>query len=86
MPLARPGLITAAVLGFAHTLGEFGVVLMIGGNIPGETRVASIAIYDHVESMDYSSAHWLAALMLLISFLLLVVLFAVNRRFRLIRS
>ncbi|HKX54529.1 MAG TPA: molybdate ABC transporter permease subunit, partial [Xanthomonadales bacterium] len=59
IPLARPGFITAAVLGFAHTLGEFGVVLMIGGNIPGETRVASIAIYDHVEAMDYASAHWL---------------------------
>lgn len=86
LPLARPGLITATVLGFAHTLGEFGVVLMIGGNIPGETRVASIAIYDHVESMDYSSAHWLAGLMLLVSFLLLVIVFAANRHFRLLRS
>jgi molybdate transport system permease protein len=86
LPLARPGLITATVLGFAHTLGEFGVVLMIGGNIPGETRVASIAIYDHVESMDYSSAHWLAGLMLLASFLLLVIVFAANRHFRLVRS
>ncbi len=57
IPLARPGFLTAAVLGFAHTLGEFGVVLMIGGNIPGETRVASIAIYDHVESLDYVHAH-----------------------------
>ncbi len=86
MPLARPGFITAAVLGFAHTLGEFGVVLMIGGNIPGETRVASIAIYDHVEAMDYSSAHWLAGLLLLISFLLLVLVFAGNRRLRLLRT
>jgi len=86
LPLARPGLITATVLGFAHTLGEFGVVLMIGGNIPGETRVASIAIYDHVESMDYSSAHWLSGLMLLASFLLLVIVFAANRHFRLVRS
>ena len=86
IPLARPGFITAAVLGFAHTLGEFGVVLMIGGNIPGETRVASIAIYDHVEAMDYASAHWLAGLLLLISFLLLVLVFAANRKLRLLRS
>ena len=86
VPLARPGFITAAVLAFAHTLGEFGVVLMIGGNIPGETRVASIAIYDHVEAMDYASAHWLSAILLIISFLLLVVVFAGNRRFRLLQS
>lgn len=86
IPLARPGFITAAVLGFAHTLGEFGVVLMIGGNIPGETRVASIAIYDHVEAMDYSSAHGLAGLLLLISFLLLVLVFAANRKLRLLRT
>ena len=86
VPLARPGFITATVLGFAHTLGEFGVVLMIGGSIPGETRVASIAIYDHVEAMDYSSAHWLAGLLLLISFLLLVIVFAGNRRLRLLQS
>lgn len=86
VPLARPGFITAMVLGFAHTLGEFGVVLMIGGNIPGETRVASIAIYDHVEAMDYASAHWLAGLLLLISFLLLVLVFAANRKLRLLRS
>ncbi len=86
LPLARPGLITATVLGFAHTLGEFGVVLMIGGNIPGQTRVASIAIYDHVEAMDYTHAHWLAGLLLLLSFLLLVLVFAVNRHFRLVRS
>ncbi len=86
VPLARPGFITAAVLGFAHTLGEFGVVLMIGGNIPGETRVASIAIYEHVEAMDYASAHWLAGLLLLISFLLLVMVFAGNKRLRLLRA
>ncbi len=61
VPLARPGFFTAAVLGFAHTIGEFGVVLMIGGNIPGETRVASIAIYDHVEGLEYAHAHWLSA-------------------------
>ncbi len=86
VPMARPGFITASVLGFAHTLGEFGVVLMIGGNIPGETRVASIAIYDHVEAMDYTSAHWLAGLLLLISFLLLIMVFAGNRRMRLLRA
>jgi molybdate transport system permease protein len=79
VPLARPGFITAAVLGFAHTLGEFGVVLMIGGNIPGETRVASIAIYEHVESLDYARAHGLAAFLLLLSFLLLLGVYAANR-------
>lgn len=82
LPLARPGLLTAAVLGFAHTLGEFGVVLMIGGNIPGETQVASIAIYDHVESLEYIQAHWLAGLLLLLSFALLTVVYGLNRRFR----
>jgi molybdate transport system permease protein len=60
IPLARSGFLTAAVLGFAHTVGEFGVVLMIGGNIPGETQVLSIAIYDHVESLEYARAHWLS--------------------------
>lgn len=82
LPLARPGFVTAAVLGFAHTLGEFGVVLMIGGNIPGQTRVASIAIYDHVEGMQYASAHWLSGGLLLLSFLLLVAVYGFNRRFR----
>ena len=86
VPLARPGFLTAAVLGFAHTLGEFGVVLMIGGNIPGETRVASIAIYDHVEGLDYIQAHWLAGVLLGLSFLLLVAVYALNRRFRILRS
>lgn len=84
VPLARPGFMTAAVLGFAHTVGEFGVVLMIGGNIPGQTRVASIAIYDHVESLQYAHAHWLAGGLLLMSFLLLVMVYALNRRFRLV--
>jgi molybdate transport system permease protein len=69
------------VLGFAHTVGEFGVVLMIGGNIPGETQVLSIAIYDHVEGMEYGYAHWLSAGLLLLSFLLLLTVYAVNRRF-----
>ena len=86
LPLARPGIITASVLGFAHTVGEFGVVLMIGGNIPGSTQVISIAIYDHVEAMDYAHTHWLAASLLLMSFLLLLVVYAVNRRFRIIPS
>ncbi len=86
MPLARPGFVTAAVLGFAHTLGEFGVVLMIGGNIPGATRVASIAIYDHVESLDYLHAHWLSGALMVFSFALLVTVYALNRRFRLLPS
>lgn len=85
VPLARPGFLTACVLGFAHTLGEFGVVLMIGGNIPGETRVASIAIYDHVEGLDYLSAHWLSATLLVVSFSLLVLVYALNRKFRVMR-
>jgi molybdate transport system permease protein len=85
LPLARRGLLTGAVLGFAHTLGEFGVVLMIGGNIPGETRVASIAIYDHVEALEYSQAHWLAGTLLLVSFVLLAVVYAGNNRFRMVR-
>jgi molybdate transport system permease protein len=81
VPLARPGFVTAAILGFAHTLGEFGVVLMIGGNIPGRTRVVSIAIYDHVESLAYGRAHWLAGGLLVASFLMLVAVYALNRRF-----
>ena len=85
VPLARPGFLTAAVLGFAHTLGEFGVVLMIGGNIPGETRVASIAIYDHVEGLEFSQAHGLSATLLVISFLLLIAVYGMNRRFRMAR-
>jgi molybdate transport system permease protein len=85
LPMARPGFITAAVLGFAHTIGEFGVVLMIGGNIPGTTRVASIAIYDHVEGLEFTHAHWLSGVLLLISFLLLLVVYGANRRFRMVR-
>ncbi|MEJ2535145.1 MAG: molybdate ABC transporter permease subunit [Gammaproteobacteria bacterium] len=80
LPLARPGLVTGGILGFAHTLGEFGVVLMIGGNIPGETRVASIAIYDHVESLDFARAHGLALVLLLLSLALMLATYAVNRR------
>jgi len=74
LPLARPGFITAAVLSFAHTVGEFGVVLMIGGNIPGQTRVVSVQIYDHVEAMEYLQAHWLAGGMLVFAFIVLVLL------------
>lgn len=83
VPLARPGFLTAVVLGFAHTVGEFGVVLMIGGNIPGETQVLSIAIYDHVEAMDYHRAHILAGGLLVLSFVLLLLVYTVNGRFRL---
>ncbi len=74
VPQARPGFLTAAVLGFAHTLGEFGVVLMIGGNIPDQTRVVSIQIFNHVEAQEYAQAHWLAGGMLLFSFLILLAL------------
>ena len=81
VPMAKPGFMTASVLGFAHTLGEFGVVLMIGGNIPGSTQVASIAIYDHVEELEYGQAHWLAGSLLLFSFLLLIVVYGANRRY-----
>jgi len=81
LPLARNGYLTAAVLGFAHTVGEFGVVLMIGGSIPGETQVLSIAIYDNVEMLNYGRAHWLAGGLLIVSFCLLMIVFAANRRF-----
>ena len=74
LPLARPGFVSAAILGFAHTIGEFGVVLMIGGNIPEKTRVVSVQIFDHVEAMEYAQAHWLAGGMLLFSFLILLLL------------
>lgn len=76
LPLALPGFLTASILTFAHTVGEFGVVLMIGGNIPGATRVASVQIYDHVEAMEYAQAHRLAAVMLFFSFLVLLGLYA----------
>ncbi len=78
VPLARPGFISGAILGFAHTIGEFGVVLMIGGNIPGETRVVSVQIYDHVEALEYAQAHWLSAGMLLFSFVVLLALYTLN--------
>lgn len=80
LPLARPGFLTATVLGFAHTIGEFGVVLMIGGAIPDETKVLSIAIYDHVETLDYAHAHVLAAGMVIFAFVVLLALYLINRR------
>ena len=80
IPLARPGLVTAAVLGFAHTIGEFGVVLMIGGNIPGETKVLSIAIYEYVETMRWAEAHLLAGAMLAFAFGVILVTMVLQRR------
>ena len=79
-PMAVRGYLSAVVLGFAHTLGEFGVVLMVGGNIPGVTKVLSIAIYDHVEVLEYTQAHFLSAVLLIFSFLILTIVYTVNRR------
>ncbi len=78
VPLAKPGFLTAATLGFAHTVGEFGVVLMMGGNIPDKTRVVSVQIYDHVEALEYAQAHWLAGGMLVFSFAALLLLYTFN--------
>ena len=80
LPLARRGVLTAAVLSFAHTVGEFGVVLMVGGNIPGETRVISIEIYSAVETLDYATAHWLSGGLLVFSFLVLTAVYLMNQR------
>ena len=80
LPLARPGILTAAILSFAHTVGEFGVVLMIGGNIPGKTRVVSTQIYGHVEAMEYAQAHWLAGCMVVFSFAVLLALSMMRKR------
>ncbi|MCF1183757.1 molybdate ABC transporter permease subunit [Marichromatium gracile] len=82
LPLALPGLLTGAVLAFAHTVGEFGVILMIGGNIPGETKVLSVAIYDHVESLEWAQAHWLAGGMVLFSFLVVLMMNLLGQRMR----
>ena len=79
LPLARPGLLTASVLGFAHTVGEFGVVLMIGGNIPGRTRVLSVAVYDHVEALEFAAAHRLSTGMIVFALAVLVALYVLNR-------
>ncbi len=78
LPLARPAYLTAAVMGFAHTVGEFGIVLMLGGSIPGQTRVISVQIYDHVEALEYSQAHWLAGGLLVFSFLVLLALYTLQ--------
>ncbi|MDR1063315.1 MAG: molybdate ABC transporter permease subunit [Azoarcus sp.] len=80
VPLARPGFVTAAILGFAHTVGEFGVVLMMGGNIPGKTQVLSVKIYDYVENGDYTQAHWLAGGMVLFSFIVLLLLYSSRKQ------
>ncbi|MDR3212311.1 MAG: molybdate ABC transporter permease subunit [Azoarcus sp.] len=80
VPLARPGFVTAAILGFAHTVGEFGVVLMMGGNIPGKTQVLSVKIYDYVENGDYAQAHWLAGGMVLFSFVVLLLLYGSRKQ------
>ncbi len=80
VPLARPGFVTAVVLGFAHTVGEFGLVLMMGGNIPGKTRVLSVDIYNRVEALEYAEAHWLAGGMLLFSFAVLLILYSFNAK------
>jgi molybdate transport system permease protein len=82
LPLCKPGLITGAIMSFAHTVGEFGVVLMVGGNIPGETRMVSVLIYDHVEAMEYGAAHRLAAVMLGFSFVVLLALHLYNGKHR----
>lgn len=82
VPLAKRGFLTAGVLGFAHTLGEFGVVLMVGGNIPGETRVVSIAIYDHVETLEYGQAHVLAGILLAVAFVVMLSMYVANHSLR----
>ena len=82
LPLARPSYITAAVMGFAHTVGEFGIVLMLGGNIPGQTRVISVQIYDHVEALEYGQAHWLAGGLLAFSFVTLMALYLLQPKAR----
>lgn len=78
LPLCKPGFVTAATLGFAHTVGEFGVVLMIGGNIPGETQVLSVQIYNHVEALQYGQAHQLAGVLLVFSFAVLAIVYSLN--------
>ena len=80
VPLSWPGILTGLVLTFAHTVGEFGVVLMVGGNVPGQTRTLSIAIFDHVEALEYGAAHRTAALLLALSFAVLALVYAIQRR------
>jgi molybdate transport system permease protein len=80
LPLAKPGFMTATILGFAHTVGEFGIILMIGGSIPGETRVVSVQIYDHVEALEYAQAHALSGVMIVFSFVVLLMLYTFQRK------
>ena len=82
LPNIKPAILTAIIITFAHTIGEFGVVLMIGGSIPGETKVASIAIYEMVEIMDYTTAHIYSAIMLIISFLILIIVYSFNKQYK----
>jgi molybdate transport system permease protein len=82
LPLSKPAFITASILGFAHTVGEFGVVLMIGGNIPDKTRVVSVQIFDHVEALEYMEAHWLSGAMVIFSFLVLLAVYTFNQKTR----
>lgn len=86
LPLAKPAYLTAAVMGFAHTVGEFGIVLMMGGNIPGKTRVMSVQIYDHVEALEYPQAHWLAGGLLVFSFVALLALYILQPSGRRLRK
>ncbi|MDP3515756.1 MAG: molybdate ABC transporter permease subunit [Pseudohongiella sp.] len=85
LPLCKGGFIVAATLSFAHTVGEFGVILMLGGSIPGETKVLSVLIYDHAESMNYQAAHQLSLMLLVFSFLVLFVVYSINRRFHTVK-
>ncbi|WP_018231517.1 molybdate ABC transporter permease subunit [Thioalkalivibrio thiocyanodenitrificans] len=85
LPLTRGGFVVAATLTFAHTLGEFGVILMLGGSIPGETKVLSVLIYDHTEAMNYDSAHRLSLMLLIFSFITLFIVYSMTRRFRVAR-
>jgi molybdate transport system permease protein len=86
VPLARPGFLTGAVLGFAHTIGEFGVVLMLGGNIPGSTRTVSVAIYDYVNTLRWNEAHWIAGAMVVFSFAVVLITFTLEKRMRRLRG
>lgn len=85
LPMCKGGFVVAATLSFAHTVGEFGVIVMLGGSIPGETKVLSVLIYDHAESMNYAAAHKLSAMLLVFSFLVLFVVYSINRRFHVVK-
>jgi len=83
--LCKGGFVVAATLSFAHTVGEFGIILMLGGSIPGETKVLSVLIYDHAEAMNYAAAHRLSLILLVFSFLVLFVVYGINRRFQVVK-